>query len=83
MGNELWAVVAAVERRCRVERGELLQHGHHVLGLATPSHPDGQAEAAVLVAHVQELEPPPVGSGVELEVHGPDLMGVFGLVASH
>ena len=45
--------------------------------------PDRQAEAAVLVDHVQELEPPPVSGGVELKVHGPHLVWVFGLVAPH
>jgi len=55
MGNELGTVVVAVERRCLVEHGELLQHGHHVLGLASPAHPDGQAQATVFVDHDQEL----------------------------
>jgi len=83
VSNELGAVVAADERRRRVEAGELLQHRHHVLGLAAPAHPDGQAQAAVLVDHVQELEPAAVSGGVELEVHRPDLMRVFGLVTAH
>ena len=33
--------------------------------------------------HVKELEPPAFGSGVELEVHGPHLRWVFGLMAPH
>jgi hypothetical protein len=37
----------------------------------------------VLVDHVAELEPPAIGSGVELEVHGSHLVRVFGLVAAH
>ena len=37
----------------------------------------------MLVDHVQELQPTPIGGGVELEVHRPDLMRVFGLVAPH
>lgn len=28
MGNELRACIAAIKRRCRVEPGELLQHGY-------------------------------------------------------
>ncbi len=52
MGNELRAVVAADERRCRVEAGEILHHSNDILGFAAPSHPDRQAEAAVLVDHV-------------------------------
>ena len=76
MGDQLRTVVAADERWCGVEAGELLQHCHHVLRLAAPPHPDGQAEAAVLLDHVEELEPAAVSGGVELEVHGPDLMRV-------
>jgi hypothetical protein len=45
----------ADERRRWIKAGELLQHRHHILGLATFVHPDGQAEAAVLVDHVPRL----------------------------
>ncbi len=83
MGNELRPVVAADERRRRIEAGQVLQHCHHVFGLAAPAHPNGQAEAAVLVDHVEKLEPAAIGGGVELEVHGPDLVRVFGLVTPH
>ena len=83
MRNESGPVVPADVRRCWVKTGQLFQHRHYVFGLATLPHPDGQAEAAVLVDHVQELEPPLVVSAVELEVHGPQLVRVFGLVASH
>lgn len=83
MGDELGSVVAANERRCWIEAGELLKHRHHILALAAPPDPDGQAEAAVLVDHVEELEPAAIGGGVELEIHGPDLVGVFGLVTTH
>jgi len=38
------------------------------LDLQAPAHLDGQAETAVLVDHVEELEPPAIGGGVELEV---------------
>ena len=34
MGDELRPVVAADVRRSRVEAGELLKHGYHILGLA-------------------------------------------------
>jgi hypothetical protein len=37
----------------------------------------------VLVDHVEELEPPTIGSGVELEIHGPHLVGMLGLVTPH
>jgi len=83
LGDELRPVVRPDECRCRVEAGELLQHRHHVLGLAAPAHPDRQAEAAVLVDHVQELEPAAVGGGIELEIHGPHLMGMLSTVTPH
>ena len=83
MGDEFGPVVAADERWGWVEAGELLQHRHDVFGLAAPAHPDGQAETAVLVDHVEELEPPAIGRGVELEVHRPDLVRVLSLVTSH
>ena len=37
----------------------------------------------MLIDHVEELEPAAVSGGVELEIHGPDLVGVFGLVTTH
>ena len=83
MGAELGTVVAADVRRFRIQAGELLQHRHHVLGFAAPADTDRQTKTAVLVDHVQELEPPAIGGGVELEVHGPGLVGVFGLMTVH
>jgi len=37
----------------------------------------------VLVDHVEEHEPPPIGGGVELEVLRPHLAGMFRLVTPH
>ena len=37
----------------------------------------------MLVDHVQELEPAAVGRGIELKIHGPDLVGMFGPMSSH
>jgi hypothetical protein len=34
----------------------------------------------VFVNQVEELEPPPISDGVELEIHGPDLVQVLGLM---
>jgi len=68
VGGEFGAVVAADERWGWVEAGERLRHRHDAFELAAPAHPDGQAETAVLVDHVVELEPPAVGRGVKLEV---------------
>ena len=64
LGDELRPVDAADESWRRVEAGELLQHRHHIFGLAAPAHPDRQAQAAVLVDHVQKFESAAVGGGV-------------------
>ncbi len=77
MGDEFGPVVAGDERWGWVEAGELFQHRHHVFGLAATAHPDGQAEAAVLVDHVQELESAAVSRGIELKNHGPHLVGIL------
>jgi len=37
----------------------------------------------VLVDHVEELEPPPIGGGVELEVIRAELVGMFSLAKPH
>ncbi len=63
--------------------GEFLKHLHHIPCPAGPPHPNGQAEAAVHADHVQELEPAAVSDSVEMEVHGPDLVGLFGLMTAH
>lgn len=47
---------------------ELVVQGHHILGLASLAHPNGQADAAVLVDHVQDLESAAIGCDVELDV---------------
>ncbi len=39
--------------------------------------------AAVLVDHVEELEAPSIGGGVELKVHGPDLVRMLGLMTTY
>lgn len=67
MSNELRPVVTADEGRSWLEPDELLQHRHHIYGLATPSQTDRLAQAAVLVDHVQELEPPSISGGIELD----------------
>lgn len=50
---------------------------------AAQSHQDGQAGAAVLVDHVEELEAPSIGGGVELKVHGPDLVRMLGRLTTY
>jgi len=80
VGDEFRTVVTADVRRGRVEAVELFQHGHYVLDFAAPTDTDRQAEPAVLVDHVQELQSPPIGGGIELKVQGGHLMRVLGLV---
>ncbi len=80
MGDEFGHVVAADERWWRVEADKLLKNRHHGVGLTEPAHPDGQADAAVLVDHVEVLQPPHNGGGIELEVHDSDLVRVLVLV---
>ncbi len=63
MWNELWPVVGPDVGRCLVEAGQLLQHRHHILGLAAAADADRQAEAAVLVDHVQDHEPAAISGG--------------------
>ena len=49
-----------------------------------PAHPDGLAEVAVLVDDIGDLQPPPIGGGIELEVHGPPLLRqLLGAVTPH
>ena len=83
VGNELGAVITADEPRSWLEAGELLQHGYHDLKLATSPYADLQVQTTALVDHVQKFQPPAVGGGVELEIHSPDLMRVFRLMAPH
>ena len=52
VGDELGAVVAADECRSWIEAGEFLQHCHHILDFATPSHTDYQAQTSVFIDHV-------------------------------
>ena len=54
---------------------QALEAGHHAVGVDGTLDVDGQAFAAVLVDDVQELEVPPVGGLVELEVEGPHHVG--------
>jgi hypothetical protein len=57
--------------------------GHQVLGLSASAHPDGHTETTVLIDHGQEFESATVRRGVELEIHGPDLVGILSLMAPH
>jgi len=80
VGDEFRAAVIADVLRAWAEAGELLQHGHCVLGFTAPTDTDRQAEPTVLFYHFEELYSPRIDGGVELEVHGPHLVRVLGLV---
>ena len=58
VGDEFGPVVAPAQRWSWVEAGELIEHSHQVFGLAAPAHPYGQSEMALLVDHIDDLEPP-------------------------
>jgi hypothetical protein len=45
--------------------------------------PNGQPEGAALVDQVEKHEAPTIGSGIELEIHGSDPVGMHGPMASH
>jgi hypothetical protein len=54
-----------------------------VPGFKAPSHPDGLAEASLLVDDVQEIEYAPISAGIELEYHDSHLMGMLSPVTPH
>ena len=62
----------------RVELEQLLDRVDHLNGPTAPADTNGQREPAVLIDHVEELEGPPIHRLVELEVDGPDVVGIFG-----
>ena len=57
---------------------QAIEATHHPIGVDGTSDVDGQTLPGVLVDHVQELQHPPVGGLVELEVEGPDDVGPDG-----
>lgn len=81
LSKAVWAVVRSDGRRCQVEPDELLQHHHHIPGQAAPAEPNGQTETAVLIDHIRNLEPAAIGCCDDLEVPGPNPVGLFGAMA--
>ncbi len=75
VGGQLGAVVAADERgRAAALGDEPVEHSDGVVGVNPPAALDGERLAGELVDHVQELEEPPVGGLVELEVQRPHMI---------
>jgi hypothetical protein len=64
-------IEAQVHRSSPLSR-DLVEAAHDAVGVDGPLHLDGEALAGVLVDHVQELQHPPVGRLVELEVERPE-----------
>lgn len=83
MASELRNVVEGSTARCQVLTGEILQHGHHDLERAVPADTDNEAEAGLVVDHVQAFEPPTNGVGIEREIERTRLVCVFCLVVTY
>jgi len=77
VGDEFRAVVHPQMGGRWVDLEQLLDRVDHLRSPAAPTDSNGQAEAAVLVNHVQELKGPPIHGLVELEIDRPDVMGIL------
>jgi len=75
VGDELRAIVPPQMGVWWVTPDQLLDHVDHLCSLAAPTDLNGQAVAAVVVDHVQELKGPPIYGLVELEVVRSIMMG--------
>ncbi len=64
-------------RRRWVELEQLLDRVDHLSSPTASADPNGQAEPAVFVDHIEELEGSPIHGLIELEVNRPDVMGVL------
>jgi hypothetical protein len=78
VGGELGAVVAGdVLGRAAALDDQPVEHGHGAVGVDPAGALDGQRLAGELVDDVQELEDPPVGGLIELEVQRPHVVGTL------
>jgi hypothetical protein len=80
LGNDPRALIAADEFRGRLRACQALLHRHQLLSRAAPAYPNCKPKTAVLDDHLHEHKSAVIGGGVELEIHGPNLVRVFGLV---
>ena len=60
-----------------VELEQLLDRVDHLSSRTAPADSNGQAEAAVLIDYVKELEGPPIHRLVEMAVDHPDVMWIL------
>jgi hypothetical protein len=61
-----------------IELEQVLDRVDHVNSLAPAANPNSQANAAVFIDHVQELEHAAIHRLIKLEVDRPDVVRVFG-----
>jgi len=57
---------------------QLLDRFDHLRSFTAPTDPNRQVESAVLIDHVEKLDYTPIHGLVELELYGPDFVGIFG-----
>ena len=62
----------------RVKLEQVLNRVDHLNSPAAPINPNSQADTAVFIDHVQELEHAAIHGLIELEVDRPDVVRVFG-----
>ena len=77
MSDEFGTIVHPQMSGRWVELEQLLDRVDHLRSLTAPADPNGQAEPAVLIDHVEELEGPPIHRLVELEIDSPDMVGIL------
>jgi hypothetical protein len=61
-----------------IELEQVLDYVDYVNRPATSTYTDRQADTAVFINHVQELEHAPIHRLIELEIDRPDVVRVFG-----
>src|SRR3954470_24362691 len=76
--GQLRAVVAAHVRRRSALGGESLKYGDGLVCVDAPCDVHRERLAGELVDDVQQLDHPPVGGLIELEVQGPHVIGTLG-----
>ena len=76
VGGRLRPVVAADERRRRPTFGhQPVERGHRLVGVDPAAALDRERLSGELIHDVQQLQDPPVGSPIELEVQRPHVIG--------
>ena len=77
VGDEFRAIVHPQMGLRWIELEQLLDRVDHLSSPAAPADSNGQAEAAVLIGHTEELESPPTHRLVEMDVDQPDVMWIL------